>query len=309
MRTMRGNHSGFTLVELLVVIAIIGVLVALLLPAVQAAREAARRMSCSNNVKQLVLAIHTYHDANGVVPINYGGNQNYDGNGTGRSWIAGVLPNIEQGNLYNQIVNGANVNNSANLTVSLTVIPTLLCPSDSKVGKLPERANVGDTRAVNNYKAVAGGNWAWGDHVISQANGRWPSDANGLDRGNGLICRNSDNQELNWTGLSDVKDGTSNTFAIGEAVPMWCTHSWWYWFNGSTATCGVPLNYRKNNASINLEAQRHDWPNNYSFFSQHPGGAFFGLCDGSVRFINDNIDVTIYRESATIRSGEVARLP
>lgn len=310
MHSQSDSRAAFTLVELLVVIAIIGVLVALLLPAVQAAREAARRMSCSNNIRQIALGMHNYHDTNSTLPINYGGNQQYNTNGTGRSWIAGLLPFIEQGNLANQIVAGAPLSNAANKLVSETPIPGLMCPSDGSNGrgKLPQRANVGDTRAITNYKAVAGGNWAWGDHNISQAStARWGGSNNGLDRGNGIICRNADNQTGNYTTFADVTDGTSNTFAIGEAVPAWCSHSWWYWFNGSTATCGVPLNYRK--GKVNLPPALDDWGRNYSFFSQHPGGVYFAFVDGSARFVNDNIDITIYRESATMNGSEVNRLP
>lgn len=311
MRTRLEARQGFTLVELLVVIAIIGVLVALLLPAVQAAREAARRMSCSNNIRQLALAMHNHHDTTGQFPVNQGGNQQYNSNNTGRSWITDILPYMEQNNLYNTIKRNVALTDAQNKLASETVIPTLKCPSDGNAsGKLPSRANVGDTRAINNYKAVAGANWNWGDHTgVKQASGRWPNDPNGLDRGNGIICRNADNNTGNVTTFGDIKDGTSNTFAVGEAVPRWCTHTWWYWFNGSTATCGVPLNYRKGNTAVNLDSASGDWGRNYSFFSQHPGGAYFALCDGSARFISDNIDITIYREAATIQGGEVPRLP
>jgi hypothetical protein len=175
---------------------------------------------------------------------------------------------------------------------------------------MPGRANVNDVRAVNNYKAVAGANWNWGDHTgVKQAGGRWANDADGLNRGNGIICRNELNNTANITTFGDIKDGTSNTLAVGEAVPAWCNHTWWYWFNGTTATCGVPLNYRKGNPTVKLEAQLTDWGRNYSFFSQHPGGAYFALADGSARFVADNIDINVYRAGATINGGESLQLP
>jgi prepilin-type processing-associated H-X9-DG protein len=144
---------------------------------------------------------------------------------------------------------------------------------------------------------------------VKQAGGRWANDPNGLDRGNGIICRSGDNNAGNISTFGDIKDGTSNTFAVGEAVPAWCNHTWWYWFNGTTATCGVPLNYRKGNPAVKLETQLTDWGRNYSFFSQHPGGAYFALADGSARFVADNIDINVYRAGATINGSEALQLP
>ncbi|MEO8497826.1 MAG: DUF1559 domain-containing protein [Planctomycetota bacterium] len=310
------TRRGFTLVELLVVIAIIGILVALLLPAVQAAREAARRMSCGNNLKQLGLAMHNYVDTYKKLPIHYGiggpaAGTPYNNTNGGRSWIVGILPFIEQSPLYDQIVPGQLVL-PQNTAVAATSISALLCPSDglNEGGKMPGRANVGGTWGVNNYKAVAGGNWAWGDHVgVSQVAAKWPGDTNGLDRGNGILCRNGDNQARNFVGLETITDGTSNTLMIGEAVPAWCQHTWWWWFNGSTATCAVPLNYQKFRGSGFLVGATGDWPRNYSFFSQHPGGAQFTLCDASTQFVAETIDLTIYRQVATINGSEPAQLP
>jgi len=117
-----------------------------------------------------------------------------------------------------------------------------------------------------------GGNWNGGDHVgVFQPSGKWGSDTNGLDRGNGLICRNSDNQSPNCTTMSGVTDGTSNTLAVGETIAKWCQHTWWNWFNASTATCGIPLNYRRGQGASYLEAQAGDWGRDYSFFSHVAG--------------------------------------
>lgn len=204
-----------------------------------------------------------------------------------------------------------------NTQVAQRVVEAFLCPSDgtNRKGLMDGRANVGGAWAVNNYKAVAGGNWDWGDHVDTyQQNAKFnhPNDNNGhngLDRGNGFICRNAGNLANNYINMSSIIDGTSNTFAVGEAVPSWCNHTWWYWFNGSTATCGIPLNYRKGRGAGFLAINYTDWNRNYSFFSMHPGGAQFTMGDASTRFVNDSIDINLYRFLATISGGEPAQAP
>jgi len=322
----RRARRAFTLVELLVVIAIIGILIALLLPAVQAAREAARRSACSNNLKQLGLGIHNYADVyrspipisygnNSVVPINWGNTPDCQAH----SWMQGILPFIEQAPLYARIHFNLPLSDPDNTAVSRTVVPTYICPSDNVGnGLMQNRANLpgNDWRAINCYKACAGSNWAWGDAICHHTfpAGRWPNDGNGLDRGNGIICRNVDDQPKNFTRLGDITDGLSNTFAVGEAVPAWTTHTWWWWFNGTTATCGIPLNYvsdsiRANPTTQSLDSNAGDWPNNYSFYSRHPAGANFGLCDGAVRFISNNIDLTNYRMLANMSDNQPVQVP
>jgi prepilin-type N-terminal cleavage/methylation domain-containing protein/prepilin-type processing-associated H-X9-DG protein len=315
------RRSAFTLVELLVVIAIIGLLIGLLLPAVQATREASRRSSCSNNLKQLALAIQLHHDAKKIFPRSYGDDtQLFDKTTTGKSWIVGILPFYEQQALWNQIDFTAPIgdntvpapgNYTKNTYVAATVIPTLLCPSDggSGNGAMSGRSNVAGTWGVNNYKACAGGNWGWGDHTVTQPSSPWPNDSWGLDHGNGLICRNRHNEPMNDKKMASITDGTSTTFAIGEAVPAWSTHTWWWWFNGTTATCGIPLNYLVENGDAYLVSRADDWVRNYSFFSRHPGGGQFAFVDGSTRFISNSIDLTLYRSLATVGGGESISVP
>lgn len=158
--------------------------------------------------------------------------------------------------------------------------------------------------AITNYKACAGGNWGWGDFVVAQTNVNPATDYDGLDHGNGIICRNWDGLRPNCN--ADVKDGLSNTFALGEAVAGWCAWTDWRWSNGSTATCGIPLNYRA--GTMDLRPVWYDWSRNYSFFSMHPSGGNFALCDGGVRYINDSIDINVYRGLATIAAGETVGL-
>ncbi len=312
-RRIRTLRQGFTLVELLVVIAIIGILIALLLPAVQAARESARRSQCVNNEKQIGVALQNYHDVMKVFPSSYGGNAVYNNTNTGRSWMFAILPYIEQANLQSQNTYFAPVGSgvapaatyNANTQISYTVITTFLCPTDqNEGGTMGSRANTNDTRAINNYKGVAGSNWAWGDPICLNtfpSGGVWPGSNNGLDQGNGILMRNAGNDPRGWVKMAEVFDGTANTFILGEAVPRWCIHTWWWWFNGSTATCAIPLNYKSiaiqtNPSTQTLETNWGDWPNNYSFYSRHSGGgANFLYADGHVVFINDNINLATYR--------------
>lgn len=327
------TRPGFTLVELLVVIAIIGVLVALLLPAVQQAREAARRMSCSNNLKQLALACHNYHDTYGQFPLSYA-NGGFDLNNKGTSWMRETLPFIEQNNLYEQINASYGVGNDpentagnwydqptvgSNAWCAQQSIDAFLCPSDGNhdEGRRTGRANITGSAnmGVNNYKGVCGANWSWGTWVVNSgphAVTQWGVSANGLDAGNGVFFRG--NGRTCKTKMANIKDGTSNTYMIGEAIPAYCTHTWWWWFNGTTATCAVPPNApaqhsscQTGNRQADLLCAAGDWPNNYSFMSEHPGGLQFAYCDGSVSFVSDTIDLNAYRSTATMASGEVVQ--
>lgn len=316
-------RRAFTLVELLVVIAIIGILVGLLLPAVQAAREAARRMQCSNNVKQLGLAFHNYHDAFKVFPINFAWRSRPGlGNGgpaisdTGKSWLQMSLPFIEQNNLFNSIdftvglrltggIPGTAANIQRNRDVAATVIPTFLCPSDgeSNNGLLTGRSDTvsaNEAWAVTNYKACAGSNWNAGVFAwVNNLGGRNGGNSDGLNAGNGVLCSNQLNTNP-LTRIRDLSDGTSNTFIIGEAMPFWSNWNWWFNPNAVTATCAIPLN-----RVLRRPRAPGDWPNNYSFASRHTGGGNFGMGDGGVRFVSENIDTSVYRGYATISSGEV----
>ena len=322
-------RPAFTLVELLVVIAIIGILVGLLLPAVQAAREAARRMQCSNNVKQLGLAFHNYESATKGLPINYAtrGRLGFPNDGpgianSGRSWMQMILPYIEQTNLYSNIdfTVGLQPKTSApttpvgkNRLVAQTVVRAFLCPSDdsNNDGILTSRSDLNETNApadawaVTNYKACAGTNWDWGvfrwnNSGVTGVGGKNAGQNDGLNLCNGVICSNQTGFN-SPTRMRDITDGTSNTYVIGEAMAGWSQWNWWYNPNAVTATCAIPLN-----RVLRVARNIGNWPDNYAFASRHTGGGQFGLGDGSVRFVSDNIDTVTYRAFATISSGEVA---
>jgi prepilin-type N-terminal cleavage/methylation domain-containing protein/prepilin-type processing-associated H-X9-DG protein len=336
-------RKGFTLVELLVVIAIIGILVALLLPAVQAAREAARRTQCTNNIKQLALACHNYHDTHKAFPINYGQwNIRAPHDGMSTSWMVSVLPFVEQQPLYDSVdfnfgvrndprnaAQGAGTAGPSNEWVAHQIIPSFLCPSDANDGKMDlDRANYRNPRAdrmwgVNNYKGCAGSNWQWGNFRVNNAGDPaqapfvstpYGNTGNGLDRGNGILHRGNTDPSAGNHKIAKVRDGTANTFLIGEAIPEWCTHTWWWWYNGVTATCAVPLNVpaqckNTGNRAQDLMDCRGDWPNNYSFMSRHPGGANFGLADGSTQFISETIDIRTYRALGSMMDGVSVSIP
>ena len=335
MRDIRAVRRAFTIVELLVVIAIIGVLIALLLPAVNMAREAARRGSCGNNLKQLGLAMMQYEELNKIFPINWGtlvdtttGNAVTGRNGMGHSWLTCLLPFLEEKQLYDLIKFGQPL--SVNLQAARQPVAEFACPSDpgdrvlSTMEPLASDSNSPDSDkplGVTNYKACAGMNSRTSIDPKTEAasplltavriyakigrNSGDPTtptvqpDTYEFDHGNGITCRgcvkfkDSGNKlvttPLYTTADRDIKDGRSKTFAIGEAVPAWCAYSAWYSYEGATATCGIPLNY----IADRTHRGGTDYKDYYSrsFASCHPGGANFCMCDGSVWFIKDDIEL------------------
>jgi prepilin-type N-terminal cleavage/methylation domain-containing protein len=320
---------GFTLIELLVVIAIIAILIGLLLPAVQKVREAAARSKCSNNMKQIVLALHSYNDTVGHLPLGMP-----DDDGRSWSWRVRILPQIEQQAAYNLLIqdtahvwlppnegngpNGLNIDSvsqsevngglNAGGGVPQRTLQVFVCPSDI----LPDRDNNGYAKA--NYVGNSGNpnGWAAGKtwNGCAQVKG---NTQNGI-----LLYANDNNQS--WTvKLTDVTDGLSNTVAVGEATvstqakttgsgrafPTWaggnndgnCSG----WFGGGSALrlmgSTFPLNLRTGD------------PSNASFGSQHTNGANFILGDGSVRFVSNAVDVNAYTAAASRNGGEPLTLP
>jgi len=298
---IRPLRRAFTLIELLLVIAIIAVAIGLLLPAVQKARETAERVRCANNLKQIAMATHAYHDAQGFLPVNSlpGKWGPYGPQTPAWSWLARLLPYVEQDTLYRQGNIPVNTLNQSKDVVA-TQVKLFLCPSDpsSATGPRYDAADLTPTLAAGqtNYKGVSGANWAWGGERWRNpgTNGSW----DGLNEGDGIFYR------YDWTApkrFTDISDGTSNTFMVGEDVPQmnkWCE---WPYANAAVGTCAIGPNARKLD---DTPYNPWNWMVVYSFRSRHPGGLQFAYADCSTHFISDSIDLTVYRAMATIRGGE-----
>jgi len=273
------KKAGFTLVELLVVIAIIGILIALLLPAVQAAREAARRSQCTNNLKQIGVALHTYHDVQKVFPPGWlyqGLNQPEFG------WLTFLLPQVEQGGLSDQMETETRSLGQVPRSLRVSRISTYKCPS-SKSGPIPHIKfhGAGNDYGTSDYPAVAG----LFLHALDPS-----SSTNQPYKNNGMFFGNSKLK------MRDILDGTSNTFAAGERTRR-CKSGFWPGVHRSEQTdevgmvassgvVGVHLNHPDSPTAIpgvTSECQN-------GFDSNHPGGANFVFCDGHVGFISETIE-------------------
>ncbi len=333
-RSLSVRRRAFTLIELLVVIAIIAVLIGLLLPAVQKVREAAARMSCTNNLKQLALACHNYHDTFGSLPRNGSENNLLDSHnrgpqrqGTGCcgvgaprwSWIARVLPFIEQDNAYRQAgipTNRMNLNAQV-LAIVASEPKVLNCPSDTSPRTRTNAADMGSTRVgVTSYKGVSGANWGTDFFgVTNDTNFSTPyrnpvtgarSLQNGLERGDGIFWRAD--IRTGKMPFANVTDGLSNTFMIGEDMSQYIRWNAWPYPNGAIGTCAIPPNTgnKIGDPEIGFESNKIGrWPTRYSFRSNHSGGVNFAMGDGSVRFVGDSIPLQTYRALATRAGGEV----
>jgi prepilin-type N-terminal cleavage/methylation domain-containing protein len=329
------SRRAFTIVELLVVIAIIGILVAMLLPAVQQVRENARRIQCENNIKQLCTGMHSYESVFSYLPHNQGTTDHQAfPNVDGYSWISEILPYIDEGPLNNHVKFDQKLNYADgthnNLEAAQQKITILACPSDSLNIGTTTSSLMYPTQAIGstNYKACCGSNWQYSVDPTTQAlvntpnlpqppydKGRSsklspPQNADGLDHGNGIICRNNlPNASVRpiLTSDKDIRDGRSRTFAIGEVVVSFCNYNAWYWFDGTTATCAIPLNY-KNPAPGSNPPNPAD-PTylyySYGYSSRHPQIVVFGMCDGSIKHVRDDINSAIYQAQATIDAGEL----
>jgi prepilin-type N-terminal cleavage/methylation domain-containing protein len=299
------GRTGFTLVELLVVIAVIGILVALLLPAVQAAREAARRIQCINNLKQIGIAIHGHHDTYKLLPESHSQWSQEGGPGpyTGRGWILKILPFIDQQPLYDQfnpsltgdMWNGGGLQNC--WPQMQTILSVLQCPSDGSNRLSDTQAQCGGFLvAVTNYKGVMG---------TCNMGGGWPNSPSGmitLDHinNNGLFFRNSSQVLIRF---ADVTDGLSNTLAVGEDVSEQNWHGAAFYSNGDFASCAAPLNFFLH------PPDPGNWSRVISFRSKHPGVVNFCAADGSVRTISQTADWLTYQQTCTRNGGESAQIP
>lgn len=271
------RRSGFTLIELLVVIAIIAILIALLVPAVQKVREAAARTQCRNNLKQIGIALHSYHDRHKRFPAGYVSNVSGGvDTGPGWGWAAYILEDLEQGPLKRQIAFNLDVGHASNATPRVQMLPILVCPSDESPGSfVPPGGAV--TLAHANYVA------AFGSNELEDNPGA----------GNGVFFRNSK------VTIQGITDGTSNTILVGERSTnlMKCT-----WTGSLTGADEAP--------ALVLGVADHP-PNDpvahaEDFWSRHVQGVNFLFGDGSVRNIGNTIPIALYQALATRQGGEAA---
>jgi prepilin-type N-terminal cleavage/methylation domain-containing protein/prepilin-type processing-associated H-X9-DG protein len=273
------SRAGFTLIELLVTIAILGVLVALMMPAVQSARAAARRLQCKNHLRQLGLGLHLYHDSHQCFPAGsyvMGPSMAIQ---SGWGWGAMILPSIEQSSLYNLIDFGHGNATGNNLAVIATPNPIWRCPSDLDLERVTAHP-VGNLR----YD-LASGNYCGSEGILSS---------------------------MSCVRLDHVRDGTSQTFLLGErlvqpgvgSLPFtssWCGHvAFANEYDSSSIPHLMPNRFHYLNIAVTD-------PN--CFGSRHTGGANFLLADGSLCFINNSIEVGVYEALGTANGGEVAQVP
>ena len=296
------TRRGFTLIELLVVIAIIAVLIALLLPAVQSAREAARRIQCVNNLKQMGIALHTYHEANNTFPMGYvsWNNANMELTSPGWGWGALLLPQLEQSSLYNATNFNLPIEHPAQRDDTHDQLNVYVCPSDQYNGIFTTKQEDGTPivdMATNSYAACFGA-------------GLEIADVPGL--GNGMFVRNFSR------GLRDVTDGSSSTIALGERGN---TLTQTPWAGAPTGPTDAGAYFLSPNAPSNNPGPTHgaeavlahaadEGLNNPDtapddFWSPHPGGVNFLFCDGSVKNLKKGTNLQIYRALCTRNFGEV----
>jgi prepilin-type N-terminal cleavage/methylation domain-containing protein len=338
------RRRGFTLIELLVVIAIIAILIGLLVPAVQKVREAAARIQCANNLKQLALACHSYHDGRKQLP--YG--RKFD-NWDSYTWSELVLPYIEQNNVYKGYAfinvldwqqfypgsNGPIGNNAAQRQARHTVIPTFLCPSDSG----PNTNEIGTTdygMVRGNYRACTGSGDMYGSRTDATA-GPWGVGVFGV-----VPFQTTDpaGRIFNTTGpktagvkLTAITDGTSNTVLLSEALSPETSAGWggpigsilYGNMGGGLFTTTITPNSTSPDRPIGPCPQNQGitsylapcvslggnawWTRSavgayVGARSQHTGGVNMALADASVRFIADSIDLTTWRAMGTRANGE-----
>ena len=310
----RRARRGFTLIELLVVIAIIAILIALLLPAVQQAREAARRTECKNNLKQIGIALHNYHDVHNVFPPGYIARNVASTDpaavedGSGFAWGTMILPMMDQSPLYNQFNLNADCRDAANLAAGRVFLPGFRCPSDTGL----DIFTVSD--GTNSYELPTAnyvGMYGYGSVTMAPGN---PNPA-------GVLYRNSN------VSFRDITDGTSATILVAEraqvhdfipgAPDVQADSTWYAAVPGVFRPAGMGTMPDEAPASLVLghvgqmmgAMTMHHPPNTthhiVNFSSRHEGGTHMLLADGSVHFISENINYNTFRWLGQRDDGEI----
>jgi prepilin-type N-terminal cleavage/methylation domain-containing protein/prepilin-type processing-associated H-X9-DG protein len=329
-------RTGFTLIELLVVIAIIAILIALLLPAVQQAREAARRTQCRNNLKQIGISLHNYHDAfnafpfGGAAPTHWG--SSFVSGAYAMNWRVHILPYIDQAPLYNSISTGmagvglyggsspssAWISAFRGLQAQTTIVPGYSCPSDPSGGNTttnrgaawalsPGAATPGGPSAVASYFGSAGPESQHSYCGLCSTSGTpCPCfNGSGYYLGAGIPGQAAGMFALNPSvvRIRDVTDGTSMTLMVGEEAAKWGPtgnanlESFRQWMDVVAVTTTVRGVNRDAVASLGYYGQ--------GFGSFHPGGAHFLMADGSVRFTSENVSITTFNQAGTRAGNDV----
>ena len=317
------RKRGFTLIELLVVISIIAVLVGLLLPAVQSAREAAHRLKCTNNLKQIILALHNYEGANGTYPPGACWQAYAGDHSDAAGHLVRIAPYLEQSAIADAMNFSIPMYYSANTTVTGTGLSVLWCPSDGSIVNshtYAAPATYDGGPLPMNYSSYAGnlGTWPYYGYVSSTSGGNQEA----LTAINGILSQIGyppgktvtiygtpypGRPSIRPTRIADVTDGTSNTIAYGEhahglfsqtpdANGVTDIQDWNWWVSGNYGdtifSTLFPMNPQRKLATGYYESgefmQGDDMVTSASSF--HPGGANFAFCDGSVRFLKDSID-------------------
>ncbi|QDU14562.1 Fimbrial protein precursor [Gimesia maris] len=327
MSVLNKSRRAFTLIELLVVIAIIAILIALLLPAVQQAREAARRSQCKNNLKQIGLALHNYHDTYGMFPHNASAGGTNSTN-CGPSWLVRILPYIDQAAAFNQFsFNGIDwtLQYGANANVDVIEdlrVPMLNCPS-SPLPTTRTQSTVSHgsrTYQVTNYVGINGSYYRGGTSTVIET----PNDVAVSNYGNtvynGVIAKSGGNGRS--TRLRDITDGSTNTMAVSEQGAYFkndtgnqydyrsSNFSGGAWASGrpeanqwtiNVTSIRFPINY----TGVSLDGMNNQYDKHTLLNSAHTGGVHALLGDGSVRFLSENLDFTILTALADISDGTV----
>jgi prepilin-type N-terminal cleavage/methylation domain-containing protein len=323
---VRRRMPAFSLVELLVVITIVGVLIALLLPAVQAAREAARRAHCANNLKQIGLALHAYHAALGSFPP---GNLNYT---AGRcpgmaeptvsystwygNWAIAVLPYMEQAALFDRYDLQYANQSPENRVVRETAVAAYVCPSDDATGAPTVPATgpanaIGAKYAPGSYRAVSGR----GDDALSYLDSEMMFEYKRESRGPIHAAFAAVAWGYTAERFRDIKDGLSNTLLVGESTtpPGAGFRTFWAYsyayYAMSAATAQPRTLWGDYDRCVAVGDADHVAPCKRGWGSFHPQGLTFVFCDGSVHFLGSSIEMTLFTDLATIDGGEISRPP